>query len=95
MCLYIKFWLASFNFIDNQIVSIDNRQGPYKSINFIGNPKIIIYIPRFNTYQKKKTNETNKEYKIYENIINDIKNDIKNDTINDKNVCDIYINISY
>ena len=54
MCLYIKFWLASFNFIDNQIVSIDNRQGPYKSINFIGNPKIIIYIPRFNTYQKKK-----------------------------------------
>ena len=46
-CLYVKFWLSTFNFGDNKVISVDDIKGPYKQINFVGNPKIIIYIPPY------------------------------------------------
>ena len=79
-CLYVKFWLTTFNFIDNKLVSVNDRKGPYKQIDFVGNPKIIIYIP---PYVKNNKNDINR------------KNAITSLIQENENICDIYINISY
>jgi len=79
-CLYVKFWLTTFNFVDNKLVSVNDRKGPYKQINFVGNPKIIIYIP---PYVKNDKNDNNRK-----NVITSLIQE-------NENICDIYINISY
>ena len=79
-CLYVKFWLTTFNFIDNKLVSVNDRKGPYKQIDFVGNPKIIIYIPPYVINNKNDINR---------------KNSITSLIQENENICDIYINISY
>jgi hypothetical protein len=81
-CLYVKFWLASFNFAENKIISVNDKKGPYKQINFVGNPKIIIYIPPY-VINDKKHNDSNRK-KVITSLIQE-----------NENICDIYINISY
>jgi hypothetical protein len=79
-CLYVKFWLASFNFIDDKVISVNDKKGPYKQIDFVGNPKIIIYIPPYVINNKNDINR---------------KNAITSLVQENENICDVYINISY
>lgn len=55
-CLYVRFWTVEFNFKDNKLISMVNKNGPYKYINYLGNPKIIIYIPPYKDAQDKNFN---------------------------------------
>ena len=78
-CLYVNFWLTSFNFKNPKIIDIKEKKGPYKHINFIGNPKIIIYIPPYSS----KTDDTIR------------KKSISSYYQTNENVCDIYISVIY
>jgi len=78
-CLYINFWLTSFNFKNEKIIEIKEKKGPYKQINFVGNPKLIIYIPPY----------------LLKNDINERANSISSYYQTNEDVCDIYISVIY
>jgi len=78
-CLTINFWLVSFNFQNNTIININDKKGPYKYIKYIGNPKIIIYIPPYILKNDDKTR----------------KKSISSVYQTNENECDIYVNINY
>jgi hypothetical protein len=78
-CLYINFWLTSFNFKNEKIIEIKEKKGPYKQINFVGNPKLIIYIPPY----------------LLKNDIDERVNSIRSYYQTNENVCDIYISVIY
>ncbi len=78
-CFLVKFWLVSFNFQNNKIIDIKNKKGPYRFINFMGNPKIIIYIP---PYLLKTDDE------IY-------KKSLTSYYQTNENECNIYVSITY
>ena len=78
-CLYVNFWLTSFNFKNTKIFEIKDTKGPYKQINFVGNPKIIIYIPPY----------------LLKNDIIERKKSMTSYYQKNENICDIYISIIY
>ena len=82
-CLKIKFWLVSFNFQNTKIINIKDKKGPYRYINYVGNPLIIIYIPPYVINDKQYINDPFRK-KIMTSLIQE-----------NPNICDIYINISY
>jgi len=78
-CLYINFWLTSFDFKNTKIFEFKDRKGPYKQIDFVGNPKLIIYIPPY----------------LFKNEIDQRLNSISSYYQTNENVCDIYISVIY
>lgn len=78
-CLTVKFWLVSFNFQNNKIINIKDKKGPYRYINYIGNPKIILYIPPY----------------VLKNDELIRKKSISSFYQTNKNECDIYVSIYY
>lgn len=78
-CLLVKFWLVSFNFKNNKIIDIKNKKGPYRYINFIGNPKIIIYIPPY----------------LFKNDDEKHKKALTSYYQTNQNECNIYVSITY
>jgi hypothetical protein len=69
-CLLINFYIVPFNFINLKIINNTNSneiKGPYKNIQFIGNPKIIIYIP---PYVVKTEEERMKVTELYQSDLN-------------------------
>ena len=104
-CYYVRFWLSNLNLTsDNEIVDIKSRKGPYKSISFTGNPKIIIYIPP-HIFKPLDKNNVIKVTTPVNTLMTDYEIDIRKEIYTNKNVqiqetsvldvLDIYISIVY
>lgn len=92
LCFYIKFWLADINFNSStNFIDKKTQKGPYKSLLFSGNPKIIIFIPPYIFPKGDKKDMTTQEinYRSLE-YVNNGKDFQTNPT-----VCNIYVNIIY
>lgn len=104
-CYYVRFWLADINLnSDGKIVDdVVTRKGPYKSISFTENPKIIIYIPPHifkpvASSNVKKITPVETEMTNEEINIRTVEYASKNVQIQEKSVLDvldIYVGIIY